>query len=169
VENIRVEFNLSTIRTATDDLKVADVFKTKAKLLKITTEWSIMREVSFTQVKSNKTNYTKVCASIADGDNVSRDVCPRRLHASVPKNSCGYFMIKKYIGEHICNQPSLNSSHSKATTSFVCNVILLIVRKKLDMTLGYITDYNKARYHITISYNKVWDARTKALTQIFEK
>jgi len=51
----------------------------------------------------------------------------------------------------------------------VYNVILLIVRKKLDTTPGYIIDYTEARYHITISYNKAWNARTKALTQIFEE
>jgi len=66
VENIRVEFNLSTVRTATDDLKVGDIFETKVKLLETITEWSIMCGVSFTKVKSNKTNYTTVCASIAE-------------------------------------------------------------------------------------------------------
>jgi len=33
VKNIRAEFNLSTLRTATDDLKVGDIFETKVKLL----------------------------------------------------------------------------------------------------------------------------------------
>jgi len=77
-------------------------------------------------------------------------------------------MIKKYIGEHTCSQPSLNSNHRKATTYFVCNVILPIVTKKLDMTPGYIIDYIEVRYHITISYSKAWNARTKTLTKIFE-
>jgi len=77
-------------------------------------------------------------------------------------------MIKKYIGEHTCSQPTLNSNHRKATASFVCSVILLIVTKKLDMTPDYIINYIKTRYHITISYNKVWNARTKALKKIFE-
>ena len=95
IENIRAEFNLSTVRTATDDLKVGDIFETKVKLLEVIIEWSIMRGVSFTQVKSNKTNYTVVCASRIEGDNAYRDVCLWRPHTSVLKNSCGYFMIKK--------------------------------------------------------------------------
>ena len=37
------EFNLSTVRTAIDDLKVGDIFETKVKLLEAITEWSIMR------------------------------------------------------------------------------------------------------------------------------
>ena len=45
VENIRAEFNLSTVRTAIDDLKVGDMFETKVKLLEVITEWSIMRGV----------------------------------------------------------------------------------------------------------------------------
>ena len=60
----------------TDDLKVGDIFKTKVKLLKVITEWSIMCGVSFTQVNINKMNYTAVCASRIEGDNASRDVCP---------------------------------------------------------------------------------------------
>ena len=126
-----------------------------------------MRGVPFTQVKSNKTNYTAVCASTVEGDNASRDVRPWRPHASIPKNSCGYFMIKKYIREHTCSQSSLNSNHHKATAFFVCNVIFCIVTKKLDMTPTYIIDYIEARYCINISYNKAWNARMKALTKIF--
>jgi len=34
------------------------------------------------------------------------------------------------------------------------------------MTPGYIINYIEARYHITISYSKAWNARTKALTKI---
>ena len=95
-----------------------------------------------------------VCAFMVEGDNTSRDVCLWRLHASAPKNSCGYFMIKKYKGEHTRSQPTLNSNHREAITCFVCNVILPIVTKKLDMTPDYIINYTESRYHITISYNK---------------
>jgi len=43
VENIRAEFNLSTVRTVTDDLKVGDIFQTKVKFLEAINEWSIIR------------------------------------------------------------------------------------------------------------------------------
>ena len=49
----------------------------------------------------------------------------------------------------------------------MCNVILSIVTKKLNMTPVYIIDYIEARYYITILYSKAWNARTKALTKIF--
>jgi len=58
-----------------DNLKVGDIFETKVKLLEAITEWSIMLRVSFTQVKSNKTNYITVCASIVEGDNASKEMC----------------------------------------------------------------------------------------------
>ena len=38
VENIRAEFNLSIVRTATDDSKVEDIFETKVKLLEAITK-----------------------------------------------------------------------------------------------------------------------------------
>ena len=154
VENITAEFNKYITPNATENLKVGDIFESKVKLLKVITEWSIIHGVSFTSLKTNKTCYTTTCASIVDGDNTSRDVCPRRLYASVSKNSSGYFKIRKYAEEHTCSQPSLNSDHHRATISFVCNVILRILRKKLDMTPGYIIGHIEAKYHITISYYK---------------
>ena len=102
-----------------------------------------------------KTCYIIVCASIIEDDNVGRDVCPWMLHASVPKNLGGYFKIKFYVGEHTCSQPSLRSNYRKTFSSFVCNVILPIVRKKFDMSLGYIIKYIEAKYHINITLQVV--------------
>ena len=103
MKNITTEFNRYTTPTATEDLKVGDIFESKVKLLEAITEWSIICGVSFMPLKTNKTCYTAVCTSIVDGDNTSRNVCPWRLHASVPKNSSSYFKIRKYSGEHTCS------------------------------------------------------------------
>ena len=54
---------------------MGDIFKSKVKLLEVITKWSILRGVSFTSLKTNKTCYTAVCASVVDDDNASRDVC----------------------------------------------------------------------------------------------
>ena len=89
VENITSEFNKPTTPTATEDLKVNDIFASKVKLLQAITEWSIKHGVSFEPMKCNKTCYTAVCASIIEDDNVGRDVCPWRLHASVPRVRVG--------------------------------------------------------------------------------
>jgi len=43
-----------------------------------------------------------------------------------------------------------------------------IVRNKFGFTPDYIIDYIRGTYHINITYNKACDARTKALTKIFE-
>jgi len=40
VENIAYEFNKSTTPTATEDLKVRDIFESKVKLLRVITVWS---------------------------------------------------------------------------------------------------------------------------------
>ena len=93
--------------TVTEDLKAGDIFESKVKLLQVITKWSIKHGVSFTLVKTNRTCYTTVCASIKEGDNFCISVYPRRLHATVPKSSRGYFKIRFYVGEHTCNQPSL--------------------------------------------------------------
>jgi len=122
--------------------------------------------VTSTLIKTNRTCYTTVCALIADSYNESKDVCPWKLHASVPKNSSGYFKIRSYK-QHTSNEPSLRSNHRKATSSFIRNVILPLVRKQLDMLPDFIINYIKNKYHISITYNKIWNVRTKALTKIF--
>ena len=50
--NITSEFNRSITPTATEDLKVGDIIKSKVKLLQIITEWSIKRGVPFAPVKT---------------------------------------------------------------------------------------------------------------------
>ena len=47
VKNITAGFNRYTSPTATEDLKVGDIFELKVKLLQAITEWSIKRGVSF--------------------------------------------------------------------------------------------------------------------------
>jgi len=69
-------------------------------------------------------------------------------------------------GEHTCITPSLKSNHHKATSSFVRNVILYTVRKQLDISPGFIIKYIEGKYHISITYSKAWNARTKALMKI---
>ena len=107
-------------------------------------------------MKTNKSCYNiTVCASIIEGDNVDRDVCQWRRHASVPKSSGGYFKIRSYVGENTCSQPLLISNHRKATTSFVCSVILPMEREKnLDMSYSYIIEYIEAKYHNDIQYTQ---------------
>ena len=160
VDNITSKFNRSTIPTATDYLKVGDIFESKVKLLQEITQWSIKRGVSFTPVKTIKSCCTIVCASIIDG-NICRDVCQWRLYAFIPKSSGGYFKIRSYLGEHTCSESSLRSNHRKATASFASNVNMLMVRKKRDIIAGYIIKYIKAKYHINITYNNAWNTKAK--------
>ena len=42
-----------------------------------------------------------------------------------------------------------------------------MVRKKFNRTSGYIIEYIEAKYHVNIAYNKAWNARMKAVMQIF--
>jgi len=36
------------------------------------------------------------------------------------------------------------------------------------MSPGFIINYIKNKYHISITYNKAWNTRTKTMTKIFE-
>jgi len=116
-------------------------------MMHVITWWSIKHGVPFTFVKTNNSCYTAVCTFIKQQSNVGRNVCPWILHASILKSSGGYFNIKSYVGKYICSQPFLRSNHRKLTASFVCNVIMPIVRNKLNLTPSYIIDYIGVKYH----------------------
>jgi len=49
----------------------------------------------------------------------------------------------------------------------VCNVIMHLVRMKLDLTHDYIIDHIGDIYCISITYSMTWNTRTEALTEIF--
>jgi len=76
VEHISSEFNRLIAPIATNDLKVGDIFESKVELLQEITKWSIARGVSFVPMKTNRICYIVVCASIIEGYNVGRNVCP---------------------------------------------------------------------------------------------
>ena len=149
VENITAEHNRYVPPTATNDLKVGNIFESKVKLLQATSEWFIVRSLSFKLVKKNRTCYTTVCGA---NENDGGKECLWRLHASVSKN--GYFKIKNFVQEHTCYMPILQSNHREAMISFVCNVIMFMVRGNIDLAVDNITEQICTKFYITIPYSK---------------
>jgi len=153
--------------TATDDLKVGDIFQSKVELLRTINEWSIEHGVSFMLAKANKTCYRAICATIVEGDNIGK-MCALgyympllpRVQLATSKLNLMYESI--YI-------PNLHSDPITVQQPqiFVCNVILPELRKKLDISPSYIINIVENKYHINIAYKKTWNTRTKALTKIF--
>jgi len=123
-----------------------------------------VRSISFMPVKTNNTCYTTVCGTDDAGGGKE---CLWRIHALAPKNSSGYFKIKKIVWEHTCHKAVLQSNHRQATSSFVCNVIMPMMRDNLDLILENIIAKINNKFHITITYSNAWHARTKALSKIF--
>ena len=111
-------------------------------------EWSIVRKVSFNPVKTNKKCYTPVCDA---NDAGSRKACPWRIHTSVPKDSSGYFKIKRFVREYTCHMSVHQSNHRQATTSFVCNIIIPIVKSNLDLTSANIISEINDKFRISIT------------------
>ena len=78
IENITAEYNRSAPSTATNNLKVGDIFESKVKLLQAISERSIIRSVSYKSVKTNRTCYTTVCgANDAGGKEYLGDFMPQ--------------------------------------------------------------------------------------------
>ncbi|XP_020090375.1 AP2/ERF domain-containing protein PFD0985w-like [Ananas comosus] len=140
-----------------DGTWLREIFKDKASLVDALDRWHITHNVQMKVLKSTKTTYTVKCT--VEG-------CPWRLHASVPKDAT-YFRVKTYAGQHTCVIPMLNAAHRNCTSNLICQVILPLMKARLNMTPKEVQETVRSTLHVQISYWKAWLARSKALQIIY--
>ncbi|XP_020111290.1 uncharacterized protein LOC109726214 [Ananas comosus] len=140
-----------------DGTWLREVFNDKASLVDALDRWHITHNVQMKVVKSTKTTYTVKCT--VEG-------CPWRLHASVPKDAT-YFRVKTYAGQHTCVIPMLNAAHRNCTSNLICQLILPLMKARLNMTPKEVQETVRSTLHVQINYWKAWLARSKALQIIY--
>jgi len=119
-----------------------------------------LHAVSFKPIRSNKEKYTAIC-------NVDTHY-PWRIHAIDSKKShLGWWVIKKYAGEHTCVNPTVNSNQSQATSTFLVSKIMPFVKADLNITVGTVQVLMEEQLFIKISYLKAWRALSKAVECIY--
>ena len=120
--------------------KWRDIFKLKVKLLQAITELSIKYRVSFTSVKTYK-SYTQQFMLPLKSRAILVEMCARRdympLFPRVQVDTSRLNFMYEIIYVAIYHFDLITVSDH----IFVCNVIWLIVRNKIDFTPGCIIDY----------------------------
>ncbi|XP_028552726.1 uncharacterized protein LOC110101347 [Dendrobium catenatum] len=111
--------------------------------------WSIVNNVEYVIVASNRKKLTVICAQSAFSD----IPCLWRLHAGVSKRLGGIWKISSMKNQHTCATPILATGHS--------------IRRHMDLKPREIIGQIKAKFNIKVSYMKAWDARRKALKTVF--
>ena len=140
--------------------RVGMIFRSKESLIEHVSEWSIKCSVSFKNIKSRAREFTAVC----DID----DNCPWRLHAIISKRDhAGWWIVRKYGGDHTCSNPIINSNHKQATTKFICTKVLPHVRSNPSYTAKSVQELMASTYKIQISYMRAWKGLSKAVSKIF--
>src|SRR3954466_12645845 len=108
--------------------------------------------------KSNSISFEAVCAlneSVNSDTSIEANAqCPWKLYAYAGKKLHGKFKITKVGGNHTCTNPTMQSDHRQATSAFICNVIMPLVKSKLDITPEEIRQQIKSAFFIDIPYHR---------------
>jgi MULE transposase domain/SWIM zinc finger len=92
--------------------------------------------------------------------------CRWRLSA-VPTGDGLSFRIRFIRGPHICSDQDERKDHRNLSSTFIAQMIRNVVREKLDTSPKDIQDIVKKQYPFTLSYNKAWHAKQKAVAHLF--
>ncbi|KAJ4809963.1 MuDR family transposase [Rhynchospora pubera] len=92
--------------------------------------------------------------------------CRWRLSA-VPTGDGVSFRIRFIRGPHSCSNEEVRKDHRNLSSNFIAQMIRNMVREKLDTSPKDIQESVKKRYPFTLSYNKAWLAKQKAIAHLF--
>ncbi|XP_028554232.1 uncharacterized protein LOC114580533 [Dendrobium catenatum] len=125
--------------------------------------WSIINNVEYVIVASNRQKFTVVCAQSGRSDRP----CIWRLHAGVSKRLGGIWKISSMKNQHTCATPILTTGHRQCNSQFISYFILPSIRRHMDLKPREIIGQIEAKFNIKVSYMKAWDARRKAVKIVF--
>ncbi|KAI0504398.1 hypothetical protein KFK09_015350 [Dendrobium nobile] len=125
--------------------------------------WSIINNVEYVIVASNRQKFTVVCAQSGRSDRP----CLWRLHAGVSKRLGGIWKISSMKNQHTCATPILTTGHRQCNSQFISYFILPSIRRHMDLKPREIIGQIEAKFNIKVSYMKAWDARRKAVKIVF--
>ncbi|KAL0904905.1 hypothetical protein M5K25_027068 [Dendrobium thyrsiflorum] len=145
------------------ELREGMCFSNKEDLKFALQGWSIINNVEYVVVSSNRKKMTVVCAQ----NGRSGIPCIWRLHAGVSKLLGGIWKISSMKNQHTCATPILATGHRQCNSQFISYFILPSIRRHMDLKPREIIGQIEAKFNIKVSYMKAWDARRKAVKIVF--
>ncbi|XP_060960984.1 uncharacterized protein LOC133031491 [Cannabis sativa] len=137
-----------------DNIFVGQVFSNKETLQNVVSLYSIRRNQPFKVKRSSKLDYKLVCID---------ENCTWSFLAS-KHGKTNMFKIRKIQHSHTCSIDVTSVDHPNATSNLIGSVIRTkFVKPKRDYTPNEIVDDMADDYCVSISYQKAWRAREKAI------
>ncbi|KAM6554586.1 hypothetical protein CsatB_012398 [Cannabis sativa] len=137
-----------------DNIFVGQVFSNKETLQNAVSLYSIRRNQPFKVKRSSKLDYKLVCID---------ENCKWSFLAS-KHGKTNMFKIRKIQHSHTCSLDVTSVDHPNATSNLIGSVIRTkFVNPKRDYTPNEIVDDMADDYSVSISYQKAWRAREKAI------
>ncbi|KAL0914927.1 hypothetical protein M5K25_015319 [Dendrobium thyrsiflorum] len=122
-------------------------FRRKSELKFAIQGWSIINNVQFVVVASNRQKFTIECIQ---HDNLTAK-CHWRLHASLSKRLGGVWKIATIKGQHTCTNPILQAGHRQCNSQFISFFIIPTIRKQMDIKPREIIGRVEAKFNIKVS------------------
>ncbi|XP_015934318.1 uncharacterized protein LOC107460473 [Arachis duranensis] len=76
--------------------------------------------------------------------------------------------VRRFGGPHSCLAPTMSQDHHQLDSSLICRVILPLIQSNLSVSIAVLQGAVQASYHFRPSYRKVWMAKQKVITRIYD-
>ncbi|XP_068667709.1 uncharacterized protein [Aristolochia californica] len=148
---------INVLDSTSNNICVGQIFEDKTQMMHFLRKYSVERHVEYETLRSSSFDYKIKCC--VDG-------CPWSVFASCDRR-IRQFKIRKYGGDHTCVNRIIRDNNKVCTSSFICKVIMPIVRANFTLSPNDIRLIIKDKYHISIKYGKTWRAKCKAIKAIY--
>jgi hypothetical protein len=139
------------------EIAVGAVFHTKEECMHAIKAFHIKHSLVSHTLQSDSTRYVIRC---------QQTTCPFTLRASKSKKN-DLWRIATISNDHTCVSYALSQDHHNLDAKMICESIVPLLRENLSVTAPIIVAHIREKYNYTISYKKAWNARNKAIEQIY--
>ena len=111
------------------------------------------------QYKVKESNKTKLHVCCSNG-------CSWRMRACM-RSTYGFWEITKYNGPYTCRHPNIRKDGKVFDSNFIEREVRSYVANDQTITVKTLRHHMSREFGHKISYYKVWDAKQKAITNIY--
>ena len=143
-----------------DELQVGMQFEDKNAVKNVVKQYAMRCSREYEVKESNAHNWLVVCRNADSG-------CGWRVRATQRKRLGEGWEITRYGGPHSCLSRAMSLDHRQLDSSFICSCIIDQVKNDPSKSISSIITEIHSWMHFKPSYKKAWEAKQKAIAQIW--
>ena len=143
-----------------DELQVGMQFEDKNAVKNVVKQYAMRCSREYEVKESNAHNWLVVCRNADSG-------CGWRVRATQRKRLGDGWEITRYGGPHSCLSRAISLDHRQLDSSFICSCIIDQVKNDPSKSISSIITEIHSWMHFKPSYKKAWEAKQKAIAQIW--